>query len=117
MFDANKRVELVKKSIKQKNVSVDILENGLLVDYLKKNDIKIILRSVRSYKDFEFETILEYNNKILADNIETIYLNTAQNLSHINSSIVKDIFVNNGDISQMVPNEVLVEMQKLKQEL
>jgi len=114
LFPLEKRVELIKESIKNyNNVQVEGFE-GLVVDYLHKNNIKIILRSVRSYKDFELETNLAYNNKVLADDIETLYLNTSQSLSHINSSIVKDIFFNKGDVSQMVPKPVLNEMKIIK---
>jgi len=114
MFSLEKRVEVIKAAISDiENVTVDGFD-GLVVDYMHKNSVKIILRSVRSYKDFELETNLAYNNKVLADDIETIYLNTSQELSHINSSIVKDIFFNSGDISKMVPSSVLEEMKNLK---
>lgn len=115
LFTLEKRVELIEKSLDEyNNITVEPLFEGLIVDYLHKHDLKIILRSVRTYKDFELETNLAYNNKVLAEDIETLYLNTSQSLSHINSSIVKDIFFNKGDVSQMVPESVLLEMERIK---
>ena len=115
LFNIEKRVELIEESLKGfDNIKVEGMTDGLIIDYLHRHKLNIILRSVRSYKDFELETNLAYNNKVLADDIETLYLNTSQSLSHINSSIVKDIFFNKGDVSQMVPESVLKEMERIK---
>ena len=115
LFSIEKRVELIQESVKQfDNIRVEGMTGGLIIDYLHKHNLNIILRSVRTYKDFELETNLAYNNRVLADDIETLYLNTSQSLSHINSSIVKDIFFNKGDVSQMVPESVLKEMERIK---
>jgi len=77
---------------------------GLTVDYCKKNGAKYILRGLRTAADFEFERAIAQVNKVMATGIETVFLLTIPEHSHINSTIVRDIICNGGDASQFVPS-------------
>lgn len=80
---------------------------GLLVDFVKKVDAKLIIRGLRALSDFEFEFNLAGGNQMLDSNIETIFLMTSINKQFVSSKLVKEIYKLNGDISQFVPKTVL----------
>ncbi len=83
-------------------VKVDHYE-GLTVDYCKKNGAGYIIRGLRTAADFEFERAIAQVNKVMAADVETVFLLTVPEHSHINSSIVRDIIINGGDASVFVP--------------
>ncbi len=77
---------------------------GLTVDFCKKNGADYILRGLRTSADFEFERAIAQVNKVLSAGIETVFLLTVPEHSHINSSIVRDIIRSGGDASMFVPS-------------
>ena len=113
-FNANKkgfltvdeRVDLIKRSITHlPNVEVDFFE-GLTVEYAKKQGADVLLRGLRTSFDFEYELQLSQANNALNKNLKTIFLITKPEFNFISSSMVKEILVNNGDISNFVPEPV-----------
>jgi pantetheine-phosphate adenylyltransferase len=83
-------------------VRVDHYE-GLTVDYCKTNAAKYILRGLRTAADFEFERAIAQVNKAMASDIESVFLLTIPEHTHINSTIVRDIIRSGGDASRFVP--------------
>jgi pantetheine-phosphate adenylyltransferase len=79
---------------------------GLTVDFCKKNGAGYILRGLRTSADFEFERAIAQVNKVLATGIETVFILTVPEHSHINSSIVRDIIRSGGDASIFVPGAI-----------
>lgn len=101
-----KRVELIKESIKDlKNVEVDSFE-GLTVDYARKRGTHILLRGLRTSSDFEYELQLSQTNNYLSKDIKTVFLITKPEYNFISSSMVKEILSNKGDIEAFVPKPV-----------
>jgi pantetheine-phosphate adenylyltransferase len=81
---------------------------GLTVDFCKNNHSDVIIRGLRDTKDFEYEKSIALMNRDLAG-IETLFLLTDIKYSHVNSSIIREVFTNGGDISSFVTNaEILV---------
>ena len=78
--------------------------NGLTVDFCKEQNSKYIVRGIRDEKDFEFEKKVAQNNKELNSEIETLLITTLPKYSHISSTIVRDIMLNKGDVSKLIPN-------------
>ena len=102
----DERVDLIKKSITHlPNVEVDFFE-GLTVEYAKKQGADVLLRGLRTSFDFEYELQLSQANNALNKNLKTIFLITKPEFNFISSSMVKEILVNNGDISKFVPEPV-----------
>lgn len=100
------RVELLKKVTKNiDNIKV-CFNRGLLADFVKKENIDMIIRGVRSAADFEYEFQMSQANKALSDGVDTYFLATAPEYSYISSSAVREIVVFGGDISQFVPRIV-----------
>jgi len=79
---------------------------GLTIDFCKKMNADYILRGLRTSADFEFEKAIAQNNKIMAPGIETVFILPVSELSAINSTIVRDIIRNNGDVTPFIPNGI-----------
>jgi pantetheine-phosphate adenylyltransferase, bacterial len=107
-FSPDERLAMIKKVFALQADSVEaILFEGLTVDFCKKVGAGYILRGMRNATDFEFEKAIALNNSVLAPTIETVFLVSSNGLSHISSTIVREIIVNKGDVSQLVPEAVL----------
>ncbi|MBK8883474.1 MAG: pantetheine-phosphate adenylyltransferase [Bacteroidales bacterium] len=86
-------------------ISVDHYE-GLTVDYCIKKNAGYLIRGLRTAADFEFERAIAQVNKVLAPGVESVFLLTVPEHSHINSSIVRDIIRSGGDASRFVPSSI-----------
>ncbi|MPN31045.1 Phosphopantetheine adenylyltransferase [bioreactor metagenome] len=94
------------------NVEVDHF-SGLLADYVNRNNIDVVVRGLRASMDFEYEIQMAQMNARLYDNdVETIFLMTSPDYSFVSSSIVKEVFTLNGDITGLVPDIVLEHMKR-----
>ena len=87
-------------------VSVQSFE-GLTSDFCAKEDAGFLLRGVRNFSDFEYESTIAQMTKKLSSSLETVILFTKEEYSSISSTVVREILVNNGDVSAFVPNAVL----------
>ncbi|WP_139453696.1 pantetheine-phosphate adenylyltransferase [Campylobacter armoricus] len=107
MFSLKHREKMVKIATKDlKNVRIITFDN-LLVDLAKNLQINIIIRGLRAVSDFEYELQLGYANHMLWEDFETIYLMPNLKNSFISSSIVRSICMHNGDVSKLVPKEII----------
>jgi pantetheine-phosphate adenylyltransferase len=79
---------------------------GLTVDFCKNEKANYILRGLRDSQDFKFEKNISQMNKELNASIETIFIITPPELSHISSSLIRDIIKNGGDVSKFIPKEI-----------
>lgn len=105
------RINLTKASIDARNVKV-LSFDTLLVDFAKDNNAKVILRGIRAVSDFEYEFQLAGMNKQLNKNIETIFMTPNEKYANISSTLVREISLLGGDISQFVPKIVIKELAK-----
>jgi len=112
IFTSEERVRLWKKLLK--NVPRTKVETfkGLLVDYVEGKGTNIILRGLRNVTDFEYEIMMATTNRKLAPHIETIFIMTEGNYSHISASLIKEIVVLGGCVQGMVPAVVEKELRK-----
>ena len=86
--------------------------SGLLVDFMRSQESKVIIRGLRAMSDFEYEFQLALMNRQLAPDIETLFIVTEPQYSYLSSSAVKNVFQFGGDISSMVPDCVRSMMKK-----
>jgi len=107
LFSIDERVDLIKSELSfmsSNKISVEKFE-GLLVDFAKQKNAKIIIRGLRAVSDFEYEFQMFGMNSKLDSNIQTIFLPASENHHFIASKLVKEIAKLNGDISKFVsPN-------------
>ncbi|MFD2966460.1 pantetheine-phosphate adenylyltransferase [Sphingobacterium bambusae] len=80
---------------------------GLTVHFCQQVGASYILRGLRNTQDFEFENAIAQNNLSLAPSIETYFLMAKSGLAHVSSTIVRDIYRNDGDIVALVPQEIV----------
>ena len=107
LFDLDKRIQHIESLFKnQPAVSIKTYQK-LTVDFCQDIGAQFIIRGLRDSKDFEYEKSIAHMNSALAD-IETIFLLTDQKYGAINSSIVREIFKNNGSIDLFVTNSSLL---------
>lgn len=100
------RVKLIKEAIKEiglENVEVDS-NDDLIVEYCRKHDYHILLRGIRNNNDYQYEQVLEINNKKLFTKLETIYMFTSPEFLHISSSVVWEVLSYQDDIVHLVPS-------------
>ena len=110
MFTLEQRVKWIQQVFKEyKNIEV-VGYKGLTVDFCRNVGAKFIIRGLRTSADFEFERIIGQVNKQLYPEIETIYLLSANEYSSLNSSIVRDLLINGGDVSQFVPSRLDIKL-------
>jgi pantetheine-phosphate adenylyltransferase len=76
--------------------------DSLLTDFVKAQNASLILRGLRTVADFEYEFQLVGMNRVLAPDIETIFLAPAEQFSYISSTLVREIAAYDGDISAFV---------------
>lgn len=87
---------------------------GLLTDFVRAQHANLILRGLRTVADFEYEFQLVGMNRVLAPEIETVFLAPAEQLAYISSTLVREIAAYGGDISQFVHPAVAAAMRQLE---
>ncbi|MFN3550214.1 MAG: pantetheine-phosphate adenylyltransferase [Endomicrobiia bacterium] len=108
-FSVEERIKMLNLVIKKnrlKNVRVEKY-NGLLVDYLRKNNLKVVLRGLRAVSDFDYEFQMVLTNRKMFPQMETVYLMPDIKWIYLSSRLVKEISKFGGDISYFVPKAII----------
>ena len=112
LYTLEERMQWIKETFSE-NSKVEITTyTGLTIDYCKKVNANYILRGLRNTVDYNYEANIAQMNRAMQANIETVFMLTSPNLSAINSNIVRDIIINNGDASQFVPKAIQQNFKK-----
>jgi len=112
-FSQEERLAIIKETFTPQDGRVEVVAfEGLTVDFCRRVGARYMIRGMRSAADFEFEKAIAHNNAVLAPDIETIFLVSSSGLSHISSTIVREILANRGDVSKLVPQAVMDAVQK-----
>lgn len=111
-FNLDERKELIEKSLPN-NIQVEIASfDGLLVDFMRNNNASVLVRGLRAVSDYEYELQLALTNDILSKNsIETIFLTASRENLYLSASIVKDIALNGGSLSEFVNDNIIEDIQ------
>jgi pantetheine-phosphate adenylyltransferase len=109
MFSEEERISQIREACKKIGTShINVISfQGLLVEYAKAENIRLMVRGIRSVSDFEYEINLANINKVLAPSIETLFLPTSPDLAVVSSSMVKEISKLGGDITKFVPAHIV----------
>ena len=118
LFSVEERVNMLKSvTAHLPNVEVKAFD-GLTIDFARENGAKAIVRGLRAITDFEYELQLAQTNRVMAPEIDTLFLTTGLKYSYLSSSMVKEIAAYGGDISAFLALEVarrVEEKMKLSQ--
>lgn len=115
LFSVEERVEMLQEAVKEyPNVEIKAF-SGLTVDFARSEHATYMVRGLRAVTDFEYELQLSQTNKVLAPDIDSIFLTTSLDYAYLSSSIVKEVAAYGGDISGFVPEFVAEKIfNKLK---
>lgn len=113
MFTLEQRIEILQAGTEHLS-NVEIVPfDGLLVDFLKNQGARTVIRGLRAVSDFEYELQMAQANRNLYPEMETIFLCTNVQYSFISSTVVKDILRHGGDISHLVPRKAINIIEKI----
>lgn len=102
VFSLEERVEMLKSCTRHlDNIEVEGF-SGMLVDFMQKKGSNIVIRGVRSYNDFEYESCMAIMNRVLDPAMETLFMRSDREYVHVSSSAVKEIARLGGDVSTLV---------------
>ncbi|MBK1700271.1 pantetheine-phosphate adenylyltransferase [Thiococcus pfennigii] len=111
-FSSEERVALVRASVEHiDNVEV-VAFSGLLVEFARMLQVRVIMRGLRAVSDFEYEFQLAGMNRRMAPDIETLFLTPAETYSYISSSLVREIARLHGDVSAFVSPQVVAALKE-----
>ncbi|MFC2169173.1 pantetheine-phosphate adenylyltransferase [Acidobacteriota bacterium] len=106
LFSTNERVTMIQEIFpNQDKVEVKAFR-GLLVDFARENDAKILIRGLRAISDFEYEFQMTLMNRRLDPEIETFFMMPNVHYSFISSKLVKEVCMLGGALEDLVPFEV-----------
>jgi len=113
MFTLDERVAFLKEAtVGVANVEVDVFSE-LVVDFARKWGAKAIVKGLRVISDFEWEFQMNQLNRVLAPEIETVYVMASPSVSFVSSSGVKEIAAYGGNVDELVPQAVASRFREL----
>ena len=112
LFSTEERVNILKEVTKDiPNVEVRSF-NGLSVNFVKECHADVIIRGLRAITDFEYELQMAQTNRILAPEVDTMFLITGLEYAYLSSTTVKEVAAFGDDVSRFVPPYVAEMMKK-----
>ena len=108
-FPLERRIQWLEEVFRQEPRIRIVQYEGLTVDLCWKVGANYILRGLRSSADFEFEHTIGLMNKAINPGVESLFLLASQEYAAISSSIVREIFINGGDISSFIPESITIK--------
>lgn len=112
MFDLQQRVEMVEYALRDlDNIEVAGYE-GLTIQFAQDHNLQTIVRGLRAVSDFEYEFQLASMNRRLTEDVETVFLTPTEQYTFISSTLVREIAVLGGDVSQFVSHDVEARLKE-----
>lgn len=106
LFTVSERLEMLREVTRAwPNVEVDVFE-GLLMDYARQKNARVVLRGIRAISDYEYELQMALMNRKLESNIETVFMMPAEAYSYLSSRLVREIAQLGGSVKDLVPPAV-----------
>jgi len=111
LFTVAERVEMLQEVTRSlENVSVATFD-GLMVEFARQEGASAVVRGIRAISDYEYEFQMALMNRRLAPEIETVFLQPAGRYSFISSRMLKEVFTFGGDVTGLVPPNVLKRLR------
>lgn len=110
LFSLEERVNMLNDAVSDlDNVSVMFFD-GLLVDFVKQNKSNIIIRGLRALTDFDLEMQMAQGNRVVAPDVDTVFLSTSVQYSYLSSSVVKEYARYGVDLKDFIPECVVPKL-------
>jgi pantetheine-phosphate adenylyltransferase len=118
LFSTAERIKIIRAIFKDRSHIEVRAFRGLLVEFAKKHDARIVIRGLRAVSDFEYEFQMALMNKKINPTVETIFMMPSVKYTFLSSSLVKEVFALGGCVSDLVPlvveKRLHEKFQKLK---
>jgi pantetheine-phosphate adenylyltransferase len=112
LFTVKERMLMIRNVLPENpRIQLDQFD-GLLVEYARKKNARVIIRGLRAVSDFDYEFQMALMNRRLEAQIETVFLVPAEQYSYVSSRLVKEICALGGAVRGLVPEDVEKRMQK-----
>ena len=112
LFSVEERVKMLEEVTKDiPNVEVQSFD-GLLVDFMRQNHAKVIVRGLRAITDFEYELQMAQTNRKMNADVDTMFLATSLEYAYLSSTTVKEVAYFDGDIHEFVPEPVVEKVRE-----
>ena len=102
LFSLEEREKIIRKSFENHLKIIINTYTGLTGAFCEKNEAKYLIRGIRNTIDFQYENDLAQANKEIFD-LETVFFLTSPTLSHISSSLVRELYKNKGNYQKYLP--------------
>jgi len=116
LFSESERVTLIERQFSRYAGRISVVSfSGLLVEFVRSVKSRVVIRGLRAISDFDYEAQMSIINRKLDPSIETFFLTAREEHSYISSTIVKQVAMLGGDVSDMVPPVVSKALAKKRQ--
>ena len=106
LFSVEERVNILEKATKDmENVEIKAFK-GLSVNFARENHAQVIIRGLRAVTDFEYELQMAQTNRVLAQDVDTVFLTTSLEYAYLSSTTMKEVAYFGGDLSKFAPKEI-----------
>ena len=112
LFDVSERVSLIEEVFEGEERVEAVAFTGLLVDFAKRRDARLVIRGLRAVSDFEYELQMAQMNRELWSGTETVFLAPELDYSFLSSSLVREVAELGGDVSRFVSPPVLARLRE-----
>ncbi|HEV8702502.1 MAG TPA: pantetheine-phosphate adenylyltransferase [Candidatus Polarisedimenticolia bacterium] len=112
LFPLEERVDILRSVVgRWSNVEV-VSFDGLLVDFARSQGAQVIVRGLRALSDFEYEFQMTLMNQRLEPGIQTVFMMPSEAYSYVSSRLVKEVARLGGDVTGLVPPEVIARLKR-----
>ncbi len=110
-FNFEERKTLIEESVSHMNNVTVKIGTGLTVDFASKENCKVLVRGIRAVMDYEYELQHATSNRVLNQDVETLFLVASPKYSYISSSVARTIASYGGDLSSFVSPKVALALK------
>ncbi|MFZ9508988.1 MAG: pantetheine-phosphate adenylyltransferase [Burkholderiaceae bacterium] len=112
IFSVDERIEIAREALADcANVRITSF-SGLLVNFLREHDARVVLRGVRSVSDFDYEFQMAGMNRQMMADCETLFMVPTEGQMFVSGTLVREIAMMGGDVSRFVAPPVLAWIQR-----
>ena len=113
LFTLEKRVKFIKNATKTFSKIKVIPFDNLLISLAHAKKASVVIKGLRAITDFEFELQMGLMNRTLDESVETLFMIPSQEYSFLSSNLVKEIARHGGNVSKLVPLDVIKELKQI----
>lgn len=106
LFSVEERAKMLNEVTRDMTNVIVAPFDGLLVEFAKKMDACMVVRGLRAITDFEYELQMAQTNRVLAQDVDTVFLTTSLEYAYLSSTTMKEVAYFGGDLSKFAPKEI-----------